>query len=353
MSSPTDHLMQPSAGVSTVVCERPGVMRSVMRAPIACGPGEITLGIRRIGICGTDLHAFQGNQPYFSYPRVLGHELSGEVVAIGQGVDPDLLGASVAVLPYISCGHCRACQSHRRNCCQSLSVVGVHQDGGMAEQLVLPAEQVMVSSVLNFDQLALVECLAIGAHAVRRSAATTGELALVVGAGPIGLGIIQILRARGIDVAVMDTNANRLAFCRDVLGVSNTLTMGEEEPVEFVKRISDGALGDVVFDATGNPAAMEAGFDYAGHGAGYILVSIVKSTIQFSDPDFHRKELSLMGSRNASAEDFATVMALMAAGELHELSMITHRATLAAVPGNMETWGDPAAGAIKVMIDNP
>ena len=353
MSSPTDHLMQASAGVSTVVCERPGVMRTVRRAPIACGPGELTLRIRRIGICGTDLHAFQGNQPYFSYPRVLGHELCGEVVAIGQDVDPAMLGTSVAVVPYISCGYCQACQNNRSNCCQSLSVVGVHQEGGMAEQLVLPAEQVMASSELNFDQLALVECLAIGAHAVRRSAAATGELALVVGAGPIGLGVIQILRARGIDVAVMDTNANRLAFCRDVLGVTNTLTMGEEAPVEFVKRISNGALADVVFDATGNPAAMEAGFDYAGHGARYVLVSIVKSTIQFSDPDFHRKELSLLGSRNASREDFATVMALMAAGELHELAMITHRTTLAAVPQNMDTWSDPAVGAIKVMIDNP
>ncbi|WP_375700483.1 zinc-binding alcohol dehydrogenase family protein [Halomonas sp. SL1] len=315
-----------------------------------CGPGEALVRIRRVGVCGTDIHAFDGQQPYFAYPRVLGHELAGEIIDVGEGGDPGLTGQNAYVIPYLHCGECHACRRGRTNCCQQMEVIGVHRDGGMADYLVVPVEHLVTSSLLSAEQLALIECLAIGAHAVRRSEIDHGELAVVVGAGPIGMGILQIARSRGARIVVVDTNPERLAFCRDVLGVERALQPGKDDVGNEIEAMSDGALADVVFDATGNPRAMETGFDFAGHGGRYVLVSIVKADISFHDPDFHKKELTLLGSRNATREDFATVTQLMEAGKLRSDAMITHRGRLDEIPRLMPQWCAPNSGVIKAMI---
>lgn len=334
----------------TLVCTRPRRLE-LREAPMpSCGPGEALLRIRRVGICGTDIHAYGGNQPYFDYPRVLGHELAGEIVAVGEGAREELVGHSAYVIPYLHCGACRACRLGKTNCCQHMQVMGVHRDGGMAEYLAVPATRLVTSRRLHPEQLALVECLAIGAHAVRRGAVEAGELAVVVGAGPIGMGIVQIAKSRGARVLVVDTNARRLAFCRDVLGAEAVAHAVDEDVVARIGEFGAGALADVVFDATGNPAAMQRGFDFVGHGGRYVLVSVVKADIRFHDPDFHGKELTLLGSRNATGEDFETVTALMERGELHAEAMITHRGVLADVPRLMPEWCDPASGVIKAMI---
>ncbi|OHV08025.1 zinc-binding alcohol dehydrogenase family protein [Kushneria phosphatilytica] len=332
-------------------CTTPGSMTLVERERPEPGPGEVLLDMRRVGICGTDIHAFGGNQPYFSYPRVLGHELAGRIVATGSTADRGLIGHDACIIPYLHCGQCAACRRGRTNCCQSLEVIGVHRDGGMAEALVVPTRHLMTSEILSVDQLALVECLAIGAHAVRRSELSAGELAVVVGAGPIGMGVIQFARSCGARVMVIDTNRERLAFCIEELGVEETCHATEDDVMAALEALSEGALGDVVFDATGNPAAMNRGFDFAGHGGRYVLVSVVRADITFHDPDFHRRELTLLGSRNATYEDFATVMTAMEAGRLHEQAMITHRCTLADMPDTMARWCAPASGVIKGMIE--
>ena len=314
------------------------------------GEGEVRVGIRRVGICGTDLHAYKGNQPYFKYPRILGHELAGEVLDAGGSVSDVKTGDSVTVIPYLHCGECRACQAGLTNCCQSLTVFGVHQDGGMAEELIVPATHLIPSMKLDLDQLALVECLAIGAHAVRRGEPALDALAVVVGAGPIGLGVIQILMAYGIEVAVVDANPQRLKFCRETLGVQHAHAVGDGAVLDWIEELTAGNLADIVFDATGNPAAMEQGFSLVGHGGRYVLVSIVKGDLCFNDPDFHRRELTLLASRNATREDFATVMSLMTAGALNEKAMITHRASLEDVPLKMSDWASVDTDAIKIMV---
>ncbi|RKR07610.1 2-desacetyl-2-hydroxyethyl bacteriochlorophyllide A dehydrogenase [Kushneria sinocarnis] len=332
-------------------CMAPGHMTLVEREYPEYGPGEALLEMRRIGVCGTDIHAFGGNQPYFSYPRVLGHELSGCVTATGDAADRGLIGHHACVIPYLHCGECAACRRGRTNCCQRLEVIGVHRDGGMAEALVVPTRHLLTSEILSIDQLALVECLAIGAHAVRRSALAADELAVVVGAGPIGMGVIQFARSRGARVMVIDTNRERLAFCTEELGVEETCHATEDDVVAALEALSEGALGDVVFDATGNPAAMNRGFDFAGYGGRYVLVSVVRADITFHDPDFHRRELTLLGSRNATREDFSAVMAEMEAGRLHEQAMITHRCALDDMPDSMARWCEPAHGVIKGMVE--
>lgn len=336
--------------MQTLVCIQPQRMELRDVADPQCTPGEAMLKIRRVGICGTDIHAYGGNQPYFTYPRVLGHEISGDIVGVGAGVDETLIGQSAYVIPYLHCGECRACRQGKTNCCQYMQVIGVHRDGGMAEYLSVPVAHLVTSSSLDVEQLALVECLSIGAHAVRRSGLEADELAVVVGAGPIGIGIVQIARSRGARVLVVDTNRDRLAFCRDTLGVDDVLHALDDEVEAAIERYNDGALADVVFDATGNPAAMNRGFDFAGHGARYVLVSLVKADITFNDPDFHKRELSLLGSRNATREDFEMVARLMEHDRLQTTAMITHRGVFNDLPSLMPQWCDPATGVIKAMV---
>lgn len=335
----------------SVVCTRPGLMELEDRETPACGAGEALLRIRRIGICGTDIHAYGGNQPYFDYPRVLGHELAGEVLQVSEGGDQAMVGQQASLIPYLHCGECRACQRGLTNCCQRMQVIGVHRDGGMCDLLAVPTDHLITSPTLTLDELALMECLAIGAHAVRRSELDDDSLAVVVGAGPIGIGVVQFAREKGARVVVIDTNDQRLAFCRDTLGIELTVNPLQDDPLEFLASISDGALADVVFDATGSPGAMQKGFNFVGHGGRYVLVSIVKSDISFHDPDFHRKEMTLLGSRNATREDFDRVASLMETGRLQATSMITHRAGLDAVPEIMPRWCDPSHGVIKAMVD--
>ena len=174
--------------MQTIVLETPGSFTQVDRpdAP-GPGPGEALVSVRRIGICGTDLHAFRGRQPFFQYPRVLGHELGVEVLAVGEGVEAICPGDRCAIEPYLNCGKCIACRHGKTNCCASLQVLGVHTDGGMCERLIVPASKLHKSLTLTLDQLALVETLGIGAHAVDRAALMAGEVVLVIGAGPIGL----------------------------------------------------------------------------------------------------------------------------------------------------------------------
>ncbi|MDV6320043.1 zinc-binding alcohol dehydrogenase family protein [Chromohalobacter sp. HP20-39] len=334
----------------TIVCTQPHDMELRDVPDPQCAPGEAMLKIRRVGICGTDIHAYGGNQPYFTYPRVLGHELSGDIVGVGEDVDDALVGHSAYVIPYLHCGKCRACRQGQTNCCQHMQVIGVHRDGGMAEYLSVPVAHLVTSSTLDAEQLALVECLSIGAHAVRRSGTESDELVVVVGAGPIGIGIVQIAQSRGARVLVVDTNRERLAFCRDTLGADGVLHALDDDVEAAIERHNDGALADVVFDATGNPKAMNRGFDFAGHGGRYVLVSVVKADITFNDPDFHKRELSLLGSRNATREDFETVARLMEEGRLQSTAMITHRGHYADLPSLMPQWCDPATGVIKAMV---
>ncbi|PCF94585.1 zinc-binding alcohol dehydrogenase family protein [Vreelandella nigrificans] len=336
--------------MQVLVCSKPHHLELRHSDRPECAAGHAIVRIRRVGICGTDIHAYGGNQPYFEYPRVLGHELAGDVVDIADDQSHQLLGKQVYVIPYLHCGECRACQQHKTNCCQNMQVIGVHKDGGMAEYLAVPTTHLVVSETLSIDQLALVECMAIGAHAVRRSALQGGELAVIVGAGPIGMGVLQVAKSLGARTLMVDTNASRLAFCRDVLGADAIADPQDADVAVQISAMNSGALADVVFDATGNPRAMQAGFDLAGHGGRYVLVSVVKADITFSDPDFHKKELTLIASRNATREDFDCVVSLMESGHINARAMITHRAPLAEVPSQMPQWCDPANQVIKAMI---
>lgn len=335
--------------MKSIVCETPGVLR-MRQLPIPVpAADEVLLRVRRIGLCGTDMHIFRGTQPFLAYPRVMGHELAGEIVSAPAGAGL-AVGDQVYVMPYMACGDCVACRQGKTNCCTRIEVLGVHRDGGMCEYLAVPAKFVFKTDGVSLDDAAMIEFLAIGAHAVRRGAPRSGQKVLVVGAGPIGMAVMLFAAQKGADVTVLDARADRLRFCQNVLKMQRVVTLGPDDK-EQLSTISNGDFFDVVFDATGNIDAMNRGIEFVAHGGSYVLVSIVRSTLSFSDPEFHKREMSLLGSRNATPEDFQEVLAAIKAGLIPMAQLNTHRATLDEFSGVLAHWMDPASGVIKAIVE--
>lgn len=334
--------------MDVVVCAEPGRLVIERRPVPTPGPGEVLLRVRRVGVCGTDMHIFRGTQPYLSYPRVMGHELAGEVVEAPESSGLEA-GDPVYVMPYLSCGTCAACRKGRPNACMSIQVLGVHRDGAMAEYLTVPVAFVRKVEGIDLDAAAMIEFLAIGAHAVRRAGVRPGQSVLVVGAGPIGIAAALFARLNGGIVTAMDARTDRLAFVQDVVGVKHAVAAGEGAATTL-SALTGGDFYDVVFDATGNPSAMEAGFAWVAHGGTYVLISIVDADIRFNDPEFHRRETTLMGSRNATTEDFEAVIAAMRAGDVPLAALKTHSARLADLPEALPTWMEPGSGVIKAIV---
>jgi 2-desacetyl-2-hydroxyethyl bacteriochlorophyllide A dehydrogenase len=335
--------------VKTVVCESPGKLIVAERPLPARHPGDVLLRVRRVGVCGTDMHIVRGTQPYLTYPRVMGHELACEVVEAPAGSelrtdDP------VFTMPYLSCGRCGACAKGKTNCCRQLEVLGVHRDGGMAEFIVVPEQFVRRADGLTLDQIAMLEFLSIGAHAVERPQFRPRDRVLVVGAGPIGVAVLLFASLKGAEVTVLDGRPDRLDFARR-LGCAETLLALDADTRPKLLEASQGEMFDVVFDCTGNIRAMEAGFEYVAHGGSYVLVSIVSERVSFSDPEFHRRETTLLGSRNATLADVARVMDAIRSKRIDTSALNTHRAPLAELPVMMPLWMKPETGVMKAIVD--
>jgi 2-desacetyl-2-hydroxyethyl bacteriochlorophyllide A dehydrogenase len=317
--------------------------------PSEPGPAEALIRIREVGICGTDYHAFHGNQPFFTYPRILGHELGVEVVAVGTEVRHLVPGDHCAVRPYLSCGSCPACLRGKPNCCLYLQVFGVHVDGGLREFALLPAASLHPARTLTFEQLALVEPLAIGAHAVARAAIREDERVLVVGVGPIGLAVTQFALLAGAQVLVTDINQQRLAFCQDIWPAAVCID-GREPIVEALEKLVGDDLPTVVFDATGNAKSMQASFNYVGYGGRVVFVGLSQGDIAFHDPLFHSREVALLASRNALAADFNFIIMALEADEFNLAPWMTHRATLETAADAFPQWSEANSVMIKGLI---
>lgn len=339
----------------TLVLETPGKLIATDTPTPAQAPaaGETLVRIHRVGVCGTDLHAYAGRQPFFTYPRILGHELGIEVLAVGAGVTNVSVGDHCAVEPYLNCGRCIACRQGKPNCCRTLQVLGVHTDGGHRSRIILPAAKLHPSKTLCYDQLALVETLGIGAHAVGRAQLRAGESVAVIGAGPIGLAVMQFAKAEGARVIAVDISPSRLAFCRDRIGVDATVNASAGDVAAQLEALTDGDLPTAVFDATGSPKSMHAAFDYPAPGGRLIFVGLVQADIAFHDPHFHRRELTILSSRNALPTEFTRIIRLIEEGKIDTAPWITHRAALAEVPEKFESWTKPETGVIKAIIEIP
>ena len=339
--------------MKTVVCKEPFQFELQNNEKPVAAEGEVLVRIRRIGICGTDLHAYQGNQAFFSYPRVLGHELSGEVADFGPNTNPDelALGDKVLIIPYLHCGECVACRRGSTNCCANMQVMGVHQDGGMREFITVPATHVLKVENLSLDAMALVECLAIGAHAVRRASVDAGENVLVIGAGPIGLATMQFAKAAGGNVIALDLNQERLDFCKNELGVAATINAGTEDAQAKLAELTNGEFATVVIDATGHAGSMMGAVEYCGHSARLVYVGLSKQPITYDHPNIHKRELTIMCSRNATREDFKHVTDCLADGRAQSTCMITHTCEFDQLIEEFPAWTNPETRVIKAMVE--
>jgi 2-desacetyl-2-hydroxyethyl bacteriochlorophyllide A dehydrogenase len=334
-----------------VVLEQPGRLVVSETAP----PGqprecEALVKVRRLGICGTDLHAFRGKQPFFTYPRRLGHELGVEVVEVGPNVTGLSAGDLCSVEPYLTCGQCIACRNGKTNCCTDLKCLGVHTDGGMCEFITVPANKLHSSTRLSLEQLALVETLGIGAHGVNRANVQRGEWALVIGAGPIGLAATEFAKAAGAGVVVADVNRRRLKFCQEHLGVKDVIDAAQDVFPQ-VETICGKELAPAVFDCTGNQGSMQMAFQYVSHGGRLVFIGLGQFDITFNDPHLHRRELTLISSRNSTGRELKTIIEMIEQGRINTDPWVTHRADFDCIVEDFPAYLKPETGCIKAMIE--
>lgn len=334
--------------MKAVVCRSPGDLVLEERPEPGSPPrGWALLGVSHVGICGTDYHIFEGKHPFLAYPRIMGHEISGTVLEVGEGVSLPA-GETVIVNPYLSCGTCIACRQGKPNCCVNIQVLGVHRDGAMCERILVPAGNLYPADGLSLQQAAAVEFLAIGAHAVRRSLAGPGSRTLVIGAGPIGVGTAIFARVAGHQVTLLDMSPDRLDFAQKQLGLETVV--GGERVGERLREMTGGDGFDAVFDATGSSRSIHAAFAYVAHGGALVMVSVVKDDITFSDPEFHKREMMLIGSRNATRQDFEKVASSIRDGLVPLDRLMTHQTSLRDTPGDLARWASEKSGLIKAVV---
>jgi len=339
--------------MKAIQLEKPGSFRVIdIDEPSAPGPGEAVVRVHQVGICGTDLGGYLGKMPFFSYPRIPGHELGVEVVSVGDGVTNVRPGDRCSVEPYLNCRHCHACRRGHTNCCHHNQTLGVHCDGGLRQYYTVPARKLHVGASLDFEQLALVETLAIGSHAVFRAALKPGETVLVIGAGPIGLSVIEFAKLSGARTVVMDMNEQRLAFVRDVMGVTDTvLTRGDGSEFTAVEKLTDGNGAEVVIDATGSNKSMSQALGLCAFAGRLVYVGITQADLSFPHaPILHRRELSILGSRNALPEDFRSIIGHIEARRIDTRPWITHRSAFGEMIDQFPSWLKPETGVIKAMV---
>jgi alcohol dehydrogenase len=334
-----------------ILLKEPGKFERIeIDEPAHPAAGEAMVRVHRVGICGTDLSGYLGKMPFFSYPRIPGHELGVEVLATGEGVTNVKVGDRCAVEPYMNCGDCHACRKGASNCCANLKVLGVMTDGGLRDRFVLPARKLHVSTKLSFEQLALVETLAIGCHAVDRSALSAGENCLVIGAGPIGLSAIVFAKLTGARIIALDMNQHRLDFCKEVMGVDETVLLSDKLEQDL-RRLTDGSLPDVVIDATGNNVSMSNAFTYIAPTGRLVFVGITTKEVTFKHPIFHKPEGTLLCSRNALPRDFARIIRLIEDGQIDTRPWITHRTSFEKMAEVFESYTRPETGVIKAIVE--
>lgn len=320
--------------------------------PSEPGAGQVLVRTHRMGVCGTDISCYLGKFPFFDFPRIPGHELGVEVLAVGDGVQNVKPGDRCSIEPYMNCGECYACRHGATNCCQNLKVIGVMMDGGLCESFLVRADKLHPSGTLTYDQLALVETLAIGCHANDRGAPEGGDHTLIIGMGPIGLATLEFARLTDATVTVMDVNVSRLDFVRATYGIENTVLLdGSGSELDQMKDITQGDMYQVITDATGNKHSMGGALRYIAPTGKLVFVGITTEEVAFHHPVLHRPEASILASRNALPTDFTRIIKLIEEGTINTDPWITHRTNFDGVLNDFDSFTKPETGVIKAIIE--
>jgi len=330
--------------MKAVVLHKPGQASIETVAEPVVAKGEVLLKVRMVGFCGSDLNSFRGLNPLVSYPRILGHEVSATVVHGGD----ILTGSDVAVSPYTNCGQCASCRRMRPHACQFNQTLGVQRDGALSEFIALPREK-LYPARLTPKELCLVEPLTVGFHAVSRGRVTADDRVAVFGCGGVGLGAIAGSSSRGARTICIDVDDEKLALARRA-GGTHTINSAQDRLHDRLLEMTDGRGPDVVIEAVGTPSTFRAAVEVVAFTGRVVYIGYAKEPVSYETRLFVQKELDVLGSRNASPEDFAAVIGLLEAGKVPVDQAVSLTVSLDEAPGALRSWSENPSRFKKIMV---
>lgn len=319
-------------------------------APPTLGAQDVLIDVNYVGLCGTDLSTYRGLNPLVSYPRIPGHEISGVIIEKGERVpDSFQIGDRVMVSPYTECGLCPACRQGRVNTCQFNQTYGVQRDGVMTDRFAVHYNKVFVTNALSLEEAALVEPLSVGYHAANRGRVCETDTVLVLGSGTIGIGVIAAAARKGATVVAVDVDERKLEMARK-FGASHTIHSKEQSVLDEVKRLTNGEGVNVAIEAIGLAQTYRLAIDAAAFGGRVVYIGYAKEEIGFNTADFVRKELDILGSRNA-LRVFPSVIEMLKKRERPFAEMISRVYPFAQAGTAFADWHAAPGEITKILVD--
>jgi len=333
------------------VIDRPGETALIDIPEPAIGEQDVLLRVRTVGFCGTDLSTFRGANPLVGYPRIPGHELGCTIEAAGAAVPAEFrVGQNVLVHPYYNCGQCSACRQNRPNACRENQTMGVQREGGMTELIAVPFEKLYTSSKLTLREMALVEPLTIGYHAVMRGRVAAGDTVGVFGCGAIGVGVIAAAAGKGATVIAIDVADEKLALAKKV-GAAHTVNSAECELHAALQQLTDRQGPSVMIEAVGLPATFLAAVEECAFAGRVVYIGYSKKPVEYDTRHFVQRELDVLGSRNALVDDFRAVIAYLESGLLPVDDVITRAVPLDEAGAALREWDANPSAVCKIHVE--
>jgi L-galactonate 5-dehydrogenase len=333
------------------VIDTPGETSLIDVSEPAIGERDVLLRVRTVGFCGTDLSTFRGANPLVSYPRIPGHELGCTIEAVGAAVPAEFrVGQNVLVHPYQNCGRCSACQQGRPNACRDNQTLGVQRDGGMTELLAVPFDRLYTSERLSLREMALVEPLTIGYHAVMRGRVSAGDTVGVFGCGAIGIGVIAAAAGKGATVIAIDVADEKLALAQKV-GAQHVVNSARDELHGALEQLTERAGPRVMIEAVGLPATFRAAVEEVAFAGRVVYIGYSKKPVEYDTRHFVQRELDVLGSRNALADDFRAVIAYLESGLLPVDDVITTTVSLDDAGAALADWDANPSAICKIHVE--
>ena len=338
--------------MKALLIEEPGRARITERSEPVTAPGEVLLRLTTVGFCGSDLNTYRGLNPLVGYPRVPGHEIAGSIETVGSEVPNGLFaaGMEVTVLPYTACGRCAACRRGRGNACQDNQTLGVQRDGALTEFIAVPWEKIVLADGLSRRELALVEPLSVGFHAVDRGRVTERDTVVVIGCGAVGLGAVAGARTRGARTIAVDIDDAKLGIAR-AAGAEHTVNTDPESLPARIAELTHGEGADVVVEAVGIPGTFVAAVNAAAFTGRVVYIGYAKTPVAYDTTLFVRKELDILGARNATMADFRAVMAMLRRREFPVSATVTRAVSLEGAGGALDEWNRDPSRITRIHVD--
>lgn len=312
---------------------------------------EVLLKMQYVGFCGSDLSTFRGLNPLVGYPRIPGHEIGATIKEVGANVpDEFTAGQNVLVLPYTACGECASCRQGRTNTCQFNQTLGIQRDGAMSEYFTAPWQKLMRSDKLSLEELALVEPLTVGFHAVDRARVADTDTVAVFGCGAIGLGVIAGAAARNARVIAIDLDDSKLELavrCGATLGINS----GKENLHERLQKLTSNQGPHVIVEAVGLPQTFRSAVEEVCFAGRVVYIGYAKAPVEYETKLFVMKELDILGSRNAMSKDFAAVITMLEGGNFPTRDVITQTVPLESAVAALEQWNDDPGKVTRIHVD--